>query len=82
MLGVARYHTIPLPKGWPRRVDELAGMDSHVRCTAEHQFLLVPRHRSGSFELSHRRVARRITPSRGRTWAFRRRLVSLDHYTR
>jgi hypothetical protein len=20
MLGVARYHTIPLPKGWPRRV--------------------------------------------------------------
>jgi hypothetical protein len=20
MLGVAQYHTIPLPKGWPRRV--------------------------------------------------------------
>jgi hypothetical protein len=20
MLGVARYHTIPLPKSWPRRV--------------------------------------------------------------
>jgi hypothetical protein len=58
MLGVARYHTIPLPKGWPRRV------------------------RSAVIQvISLARAARRITPSRGRTWPSQHRLVSLDHYT-
>jgi hypothetical protein len=46
MLGVARYHTIPLPTGRPRRVrsfgitDELVGMDSHARCLANISFFV------------------------------------------
>ena len=49
MLTLAHYHTIPLPRGWPRRVrsfgivDELTGTDTHARCMAEHQLLRIPR---------------------------------------
>ena len=49
MLGVSQSQTIPLPKGWARRVrtigiaDELTGIDSHARCRTEHQFLRIPR---------------------------------------
>jgi hypothetical protein len=32
MLGVARYHTLPLPKGWPRRASDhtLCGLNLAV----------------------------------------------------
>ncbi len=59
MREVAQYHTIPLPKGWPRRV------------------------RSAVIQvISLARIARRISPSRVRTWPSRHRLLSPHHHTR